>query len=244
MGQFGRFCRGVPSRANFKTSTQGLEDQKVRARAPSELREDVQSDPSIADFLNEMAKSGSIKVSATDIQELKAGARSAYLRGWVHKSLDNKTEVYVFASPIHHWYLSSQCPLLLNTQWILSRHCQALLRNYSQSSINAASPLALAIEIIKYMKPCKFALPAKIPNPHSTSLPPEDWYVKGFYRASEKVLDGGVLWYPEFGINGVKGGGAIDSYLGSHKWGFELTRDSDQLNGHYSRFQKGGNYHR
>ncbi len=58
------------------------------------------------------------------------------------------------------------------------------------------------------------------------------------------ILDGGVLWSPEFGIKGVKGGGAIDFYLGSHKWGMEVTRDGDQLNGHYNRFQEGGNYHR
>lgn len=54
----------------------------------------------------------------------------------------------------------------------------------------------------------------------------------------------GYFGPPEFGINWVKGDGAIDFYLGSHKWGFELTRDGDQLNGHYSHFQKGGNYHR
>lgn len=41
--QFGRFCRGVPSRANFKTSTKGLEDQTVRARAPSKRRRSKRS---------------------------------------------------------------------------------------------------------------------------------------------------------------------------------------------------------
>ncbi|MCJ1342732.1 hypothetical protein MMC31_000921 [Peltigera leucophlebia] len=191
------------------------------------LRKDVQSDPSIADFLNEMAKRGSIQVSAADTQKLKAGARTAYLRGWVHKILDDYMEVYIFASPIHYW------------------HCQALLRNHSQTSINAASPLALAIEIIKHMEPYKFALPAKNANPHSTSLPLEDWYNKEFYRASERVLDGGVLKSPEFGITGVKGGAAMDFYLGSKKWGIELTRDGDRLYEHCSRFfQGGGNYHK
>lgn len=56
-------------------------------------------------------------------------------------------------------------------------------------------------------------------------------------------MNGGVLWSPEFGMKGVKGGGAIDSYLGSHKWGVEITRDGIQLASHYGRFQPGGNYH-
>lgn len=41
--QFGRFRRGVPSRANFKTSTKGLKDQKVRARASSTRRRSKRS---------------------------------------------------------------------------------------------------------------------------------------------------------------------------------------------------------
>ena len=53
-----------------------------------------------------------------------------------------------------------------------------------------------------------------------------------------------MLWSPEFGIKGVKGGGAIDFYLESKKWGVENTRDGEQLSSHYGRFQPGGNYHR
>lgn len=63
------------------------------------------------------------------------------------------------------------------------------------------------------------------------ALPPE------FYRASEHVMNGGVLWSPEYSTTGVKGSRAIDFYL-------ELTRDGDQLPTHYSRFQPGRNYHR
>ncbi|MCJ1349936.1 hypothetical protein MMC31_008179, partial [Peltigera leucophlebia] len=177
-------------------------------------QKDIQSDLSIADFLKEMAKRGLIQVKSTGSQEFEAGARTAYLRGWVHRILDNNTEFYIFASPIHRW------------------HCQGFFQDFPHNSINAASPLELAIDIIKNMKPRKFALPAKNPNPFSTSLPPEDWYSKEFYRASEKVLDGGVVWSPEYGTKGVMGGGAIDFYLGSEKWGVEFTRDGDRLKDH------------
>lgn len=41
--QFGRFCRGVPSRANFKTSTKGLEDQNFCSRDSSTKRRSKRS---------------------------------------------------------------------------------------------------------------------------------------------------------------------------------------------------------
>lgn len=127
---------------------------------------------------------------------------------------------------------------------ILFRHCQALLLNHAPCRINFLSPLALVVEIIKQMNPSKLALPPKVPHAQCATPPPEDWYGKEFYSASGQILNGGVLWSPEFGIKGVKGGGAIDFYLESNKWGVEITRDGDQLSSHYGRFQPGGSYHR
>lgn len=94
------------------------------------------------------------------------------------------------------------------------------------------------------MNPSKLALPPKKPHTQRATLLTEDWYSKEFHRASEHIMDKRVLWSPEFGTKGVKGGGAIDFHLGSNKWGVEITRDADQLTSHYSRFQPGGNYHR
>ena len=45
-------------------------------------------------------------------------------------------------------------------------------------------------------------------------------------------------------MKGVKGGGAIDFYLGPNKWGVEITRDGNHLSFHFGRFQPGGNYYR
>jgi len=98
--------------------------------------------------------------------------------------------------------------------------------------------MALALDIIKYMDPFKLSLPPKQPG-SSHGAPPEDWYRKQFYRASENIFDGGILWSPEFGDSGVKKGGALDFYLAAKKWSLEFTREGDRLKSHYSRFQDG-----
>lgn len=133
---------------------------------------------------------------------------------------------------------------ILDKLLTLFRHCHGLLVNHAPSRVNASSLSTLVAEIIKQMNPSKLALPPKVPHTQCATPPPEDWYAKEFYSASEHVLNGGVLWSPEFGIKGVKGGGAIDFYLESNKWGVEITRDGDQLSSHYGRFRPGGNYHR
>ena len=127
---------------------------------------------------------------------------------------------------------------ILDKLLTLFRHCQGLLLNHAPCTINAPSPLTLVVEIIKQMNP------PKVPQTQCATPPPEDWFGKEFYCASEHILNGGVLWSPEFGMKGVKGGGAIDFYLESKKWGVEITRNGDQLSSHYGRFQTGGNYHR
>ncbi len=70
------------------------------------------------------------------------------------------------------------------------RHCQGLLLQQRSNDITATSVLELAVEIIKFMNPAKLALPPKKPGP-SPSTPPQDWYFKEFYRASESIMEGG-----------------------------------------------------
>jgi hypothetical protein len=94
------------------------------------------------------------------------------------------------------------------------------------------------------MSPTKLSLPPKRPGNTSNAVPPEAWYSKEFYCASDKILNGGVLWSPEFGDGGVKKGGSLDFYLADKKWGMELTRESDRLKSHWERFQPDGNYNR
>lgn len=66
--------------------------------------EDLQRDLSIADFLKEMARKTTTEADYAH-SAFKEGARTSYLRGWIHKSLNNeRKEVYEFASPIHYWY--------------------------------------------------------------------------------------------------------------------------------------------
>lgn len=78
--EYKRFARGLPSREN------------------------LQRDLSIADFLKEMAQKKTTNADYAD-SAFKEGARTSFLSGWIHKSLnDEQKEVYEFASPIHHWY--------------------------------------------------------------------------------------------------------------------------------------------
>lgn len=101
----------------------------------------------------------------------------------------------------------------------------------------------LVVDILRFIKPKKLSLPPKKPGPN-LNAPREDWYGKEFYRASDNILQGAVLWSPEFGNGGVKQGGSLDFYLAVKKWGFEFTREGDRLRSHYMRFQPGGNYYK
>lgn len=53
------------------------------------LREDLQRDLSIANFLKEIAPGKTIEADNAD-SAFKEGARTSYVRGWIHKSLINE----------------------------------------------------------------------------------------------------------------------------------------------------------
>ncbi|KAF8244636.1 hypothetical protein K440DRAFT_635859 [Wilcoxina mikolae CBS 423.85] len=97
----------------------------------------------------------------------------------------------------------------------------------SEPSVNATSPLDLAIQVIRAFKPSNLRNPprnpGKIPN-----YPSEDAYQKEFYRSSDHVVDSNILWSPEFG----------------ERWGFEFLREGNDLVEHCSRFREGGKYHK
>lgn len=93
----------------------------------------------------------------------------------------------------------------------------------------------MAIDILKRFKPSD---PGRL-----SDTPPKAQYGAEWYRCSDSVLEGNILWAPEFGDR-VKGGGAIDFYLVNLKWGFEFTREGSGLRTHYNRFLVGGNYYR
>lgn len=110
----------------------------------------------------------------------------------------------------HLWYFfrSEQLRALLAE----SRHCQSLLLETNVDYITALSPVMLAVEMLKLFRPEKLASPPKAPG-ILHGIPPEDWYGKEFYSASDKVSQGAVLWSPEFGISGLKKSESLDFYL-------------------------------
>lgn len=189
-----------------------------------------------------MSSKGSLETSWIENSEQSQGALISYHRGWIHKVLDEtEKDIYVFASPLHLWYFfrSEKLRVLLTE----SRHCQRLLIETNAGYITALSPVMLTVEILKFFRPEKLASPPKAPG-ISHGIPPEDWYGKEFYSASDKVSQRAVLWSPEFGNSGVKNGGSLDFYLAAKKWGLEFTREGHCLRTHYARFQPGGNDHK
>lgn len=206
------------------------------------FRQFLQKHLNVAKFLRLMSSKGFLKESWFENSEQSQAALICYHRGWIHKELNKDEEdIYVFASPLHLWYFfrSKQLGVLLTE----SRHCQSLLLETKADHITALSPTMLTVEILRFFRPEKLASPPKAPG-ILLGIPPEDWYGKEFYSASDKVSQGSVLWSPEFGNSGVKSGGSLDFYLAAKKWGLEFTREGDRLRTHYARFQPGGNYHK
>ena len=141
-----------------------------------------------------MSRKGLLKVSRVEDSEHSQGALTCYHRGWIHKELDEtEEEIYVFASPLHLWYFSpsKQFEVFL----IESRHCQSLLLETKVDYITALSPVMLTVEILRFFRPDRLAYPPKAPG-ISNVIPPEDWYGKEFYSASDKVSPGAILWSP------------------------------------------------
>lgn len=72
----------------------------------------------------------------------------------------------------------------------------------------------------------------------------EDQYQKEFYRRLFETLNSHAVMSPEFAVNGsTKGSETIDFFLPRKKWGLELLRNRDFLEGHMEHFGPGGKYH-
>lgn len=146
---------------------------------------------------------------------------------------------------LHHFIFgTSTLSTLSEYSLIETRCCQALFLETPQSLDSTfSSPLELAAEISRHMKPDRLSVPPKKPGKDQGS-PPEDRYGREFYRASGSILGGGaVLWSSQYAHGGVKNGPSLDFYLASQKWGLEFTREDDQLRSHCERFQPGGSYY-
>lgn len=66
---------------------------------------------------------------------------------------------------------------------------------------------------------------------------PENWYLEEFHRASADILQGAALWGPGFGKAGGKKAGSLDCYLKLRTWGFDFTRDGENLESYYIQLQ-------
>jgi hypothetical protein len=73
--------------------------------------------------------------------------------------------------------------------------------------------------------------------------PPEAQYRDEFYRALHVATAGGISISPEFAsTKGATKLGRIDFFVPHTKWGIEITRNGNKLDGHDSRFKENGAY--
>jgi hypothetical protein len=97
--------------------------------------------------------------------------------------------------------------------------------------------LAFAINVIQLFSPRQLSSERTV-GASDLQRPPEAQFQDEFYRCCHTYSNGSLISFPEFG--GI--GGRIDFYIPLKKWGVELLRDGDRLNGHSSRFIGKGAY--
>ena len=102
--------------------------------------------------------------------------------------------------------------------------------------------LELSIACIKRFSPEQLCEPPRSCT-QGTTVPLEDQYQKETYRHLLTLLDGGVRVSPEFIVGEGKGGGTIDFFIASHKWGIEIARGNGTILEHMRRFWEGGKYY-
>jgi hypothetical protein len=147
--------------------------------------------------------------------------------GWIHSDLDedNGTIIrYVLPSPLHATCLS----------WRLDP---------TNSMPQFASILGLSTAVISMFKPSQLHLPIRRVGTQAVRHLPEAQYQDEFYRSVFSVTYGNVRLSPEFASAcRAKVAGRIDFFIPVTKWGIEITRDGNRLDGHSSRFANSGAY--
>jgi hypothetical protein len=195
------------------------------------------------DLLRELAREGTFSAVDLDItpnislhgeeEDRAHAARQMRRNGWVYVSSvqndDNdydKLVIMEVASPLHRaWFsstLQNRKPIdpkftTLDFLWTL------VLRGFSAAALR--NPVR-----------------TRVSSRRATFV--EAQYQQEFYRSLYKLTEGACCVSPEYGgQTSSTRKGRIDFFIGTKRWGIELLRDGDRIDGHVSRFQAGGAYH-
>ena len=144
-----------------------------------------------------------------------------FRQGWLHADNFDSKVVYVFASPLHQWYLEAR-----------------LLENTLPATFVADNITDFALNVIRMFS--RQALSAKRTiGPGCVQRPPEAQYQDEFYRCCHVYSNGALSTFPEFGT----AKGRVDFYIPTRQWGVELlASDSDQIAQHACQFSPSGIY--
>ncbi|KAK0440355.1 hypothetical protein EV421DRAFT_1905495 [Armillaria borealis] len=219
------FEAAVPSLQKF-THELGEACELKKGLPPQSLLTDV-GRPSFAAFFRRLLKHGSLLCTESRLVYVEYGG----LDQWVF--LDDPMNSNTCLTAIRQgWVFSSPCGDFGNTV-IVSLSTPLLQCWFSQHLIpceleaSFESPLDLVCQVTALFRP---SLLRDLPVRFGTPI--ESRYHMEFYRAASALTDSAVVVSPDFATNPNRDTqGRIDFPLAHKKWGIELTRDGNRLDG-------------
>jgi hypothetical protein len=178
-------------------------------------------EPSIARVFHAALANNFVTEKMLDSMEDKNALDLCFRHGWLHATLFQDHPVYIFATPLHRWFVEY----------------------YLGAEVAKFTPIAgqglpaFAIEVIRNFSRLNLSSGKRI-GVLDNQRPPETRYQDEFYRCCHKHANGSLFSFPDFG----NASGRVDLYIPGRKWGVQLLRDGDMLENYSSRFVGKGAY--
>lgn len=183
--------------------------------APDQL-----GDAHIARVFRKVLCDKSVKEKDFDKGEERTALKRCWKKGWLHAIGDGPN--YIFTTGLHELYLAHYLePKGLDITAAASYHDLP----------------TFVFHVIKRFSPNQLS-PNERLGPANIVRPQEAQYQDEFYCCCLDYTDKAIKTLSEFGNRK----GRIDFYIPSKKWGVELLREGDRLEGHSSRFYGEGAY--
>ena len=179
------------------------------------MDEDLQ-DVAVARVFSKVLNNGSIIAKP---KERDNALKTCFINGWLHSDSQGECVTYLFASPLHRWFV----------EWKLQGQ-------YPAPPIAASNLLEFVIDIIQKFSPKRLATKRTPPSGATQSIP-EAQYQDEFYRSCSSYGNA-LITFPEYGT----AEGCVDFFIPSKEWGVELLWNGDKLAEHSGRFSNQGLY--
>jgi hypothetical protein len=180
-------------------------------------------DVHVAHVLDTVCLSNVTTMEAWENNEHKEALIKCYRKGWLHADLlsqnDEKHVGYVFASPLHRWFVERK------------------IRVTDHTTPSHESLFDFALEVLRLHDPRNLSNTRTIGS-GGIQAPPEAKFQDEFYRCCHAVSHCAIVTFPEFGTEH----GWVDFYIPSRKWGMGLLRGGNDLEGYCGRFTGNGKY--